>query len=79
MERQAPHAYPCTSPLQIIEPTSVARSTITKTSGEVNSSGHPRHATDWRCPLLRACGQAPNLEKRGGQQVTRYSCGFEVA
>ena len=54
MERQAPHAYPCTSPLQIIEPTSVARST---TSGESNSLGHSAAAATFaigRCPLLRA-------------------------
>lgn len=66
MERQAPHAYPCASPLQIIEPTSVARSTTT--SGESNThrplrSYPPGTIAIGTNPSLRASRQSPNLEK----------------
>ena len=73
MERQAPQAYPCASPLQIIESTSVARSTTT-TSGESDSLDRsPAYLSIGCFPLLRAAqgssGQAPHLEK---EEATGY-------
>ena len=72
---------------QMIEPTSVARSTK-QHPGKSNSSGHSAalwagRLCDWRRPLLRAGSHAPNLED---EEVNRLpaidgavNCDFEVA